>query len=63
MKNLNGKALSKWQNQKHKHIKLIDNNYHIPDLVQAFSYVEILHEFSAPILCIRCAFRQSMSLQ
>ena len=27
-------------NQKHKHFKRIDNNCHIPNLVQAFSYVE-----------------------
>ena len=30
----------KWQNQKLKHIKRMDNNFHIPELVQAFSYVE-----------------------
>ena len=30
----------KWQNQKRKHIKRMVNNCHIPDLVQAFSYVE-----------------------
>ena len=32
----------KWQNQKLKHIKRnsMDNNCHIPDLAQAFSYVE-----------------------
>ena len=28
------------QSQIVKHIKRIDNNYHIPELVQAFSYVE-----------------------
>ena len=37
---LNGKSLSKWQNRKLKHIQLMDNNCHIPDLVQDFSYVE-----------------------
>ena len=35
---------SKWnvrnQYQKLKHIKRLDNNCHIPDLLQAFSYVE-----------------------
>ena len=40
MKIENGKSLIKWQNQKHKHIKRIDNNCHIPDLVHAFSYVQ-----------------------
>ena len=30
----------KWQNQKSSHIKRMDNNCHIPDLVQAYSYVE-----------------------
>ena len=35
-----GKSQIKWQNQKFKHIKWRDNNYHIPDLVQAFPYVE-----------------------
>ena len=36
----NGKSLIKRQNQKRKHIKLMDNNCYIPDLVYAFSYVE-----------------------
>ena len=36
----NGKSLIKWQNQKHKHIKRMDNNCHIPHLVQAYSYVK-----------------------
>ena len=31
------KFLIKWQNQKLKHIKQMDNNCHIPDLIQAFS--------------------------
>ena len=31
----NGKCLMKWQNQKLKHIKRMDNNCHFPDLVQA----------------------------
>ena len=35
-----GKPLIKWQNQKFKHIKLMDNNCHIRDLVQAFSNSE-----------------------
>ena len=35
-----GKSLIKWQNQKLKHRKQIDNNCHIPTLVHAFSYVE-----------------------
>ena len=34
------KTLIKWHNQKLKHIKRIDNNCHIPDLVHAYSYVE-----------------------
>ena len=29
-----------FRNQKFKHIKRMDNNCHIPDLVHAFSYVE-----------------------
>ena len=36
----NGKYLIKWQNQTIKHIKRIENNCHIPDLVQAYSYEE-----------------------
>ena len=35
-----GKSLIKWQNQKLKHIKRMDNNCHTPVLLQAFSYVE-----------------------
>ena len=34
------KVLIKWQNQMIKHIKQMDNNCNIPDLVQAFSNVE-----------------------
>ena len=33
------KSLIKLQNQKLKYVKRIDSNCHIPDLVQAFSYV------------------------
>ena len=40
MKIHNGKSLIKWQNQNHKQIERMDNNCHIADLVQAFSYVE-----------------------
>ena len=40
MKIQNVKSLTKWQNQKPKHIKRMNNNYQIPDVVQAFSYVE-----------------------
>ena len=36
----NRKSRMKWQNQMIKHIKRMDNNYHIPDLVQAFLNVE-----------------------
>ena len=39
-KDQNGKSLIKWQNQNLKHVKRIDNNCHIPDLVQTFSYAE-----------------------
>ena len=35
-----GKSLIKWQNQMTKHIKRMNNNCHIPHLVQAFSNVE-----------------------
>ena len=31
-----------WQNRKPKHIKLRYNNYHIPDFVHAFTYVEMV---------------------
>ena len=31
-----GKSLITWQNQMTKHIKRMDNNCNIPDLVQAF---------------------------
>ena len=34
---------SKLQNHKFKHIKRMDNNCHIPDLVQAFSYLNLLY--------------------
>ena len=34
------KVPNKWQNQKLKHIKQMDNNRLIPDFVHAFSYVE-----------------------
>ena len=34
------KSLIKWQNQKLRHIKRMNNNCHIPELVQAFSCVE-----------------------
>ena len=34
------KSLFKCQSQKIKHIKRMDNNGHIPDLIQAFSYAE-----------------------
>ena len=37
----NGKFLIKWQNQKPKHIKQMNNNCHIPDLVQAFSDIQL----------------------
>ena len=37
---LNGKSINKWHNQKLKYIKRMDDNCHIPDLVQEFSYVE-----------------------
>ena len=40
MKIQKGKSQIKWQNQKFKHIKRMNNNCHIPDLVQAVSYVE-----------------------
>ena len=33
------KSLIKWQNQKLKHTKRMDNNCHIPDLKQAFVYI------------------------
>ena len=36
MKIQNAKSLMKWQNQMIKHIKRMDNNCHITDLVQAF---------------------------
>ena len=36
----NGKSLIKWQNQKLNYINRMDNNFHIPDLVQTFSYIE-----------------------
>ena len=36
----NGKSLIKWQNQKIIHIKRMNNNCQIPNLVQAFSDVE-----------------------
>ena len=36
----NAKSLIKWQNQKLKHIKGMDNYCHAPDLVQAFSSVK-----------------------
>ena len=39
MKIQKGKSLIKWQNQTTKHIKRMDNNCHIPDLIQAFSNV------------------------
>ena len=35
-----GKFLIKCQNQKLKHIKRMDNNCHIPELIQTFPYVE-----------------------
>ena len=35
----NGKSLIKCQNQKLKHIKRMNNNCHIPDLIQALSFV------------------------
>ena len=38
MKIQNGKSLIKWENQELKHIKRMDNNCYIHDLVQAFSY-------------------------
>ena len=38
--NLNKKSLIKWQNKTIKHIKRMDNNSQITDLVQAFSDVE-----------------------
>ena len=34
------KYLIKWQNQKLKHTKRMNNNCHIPDLALSFSYVE-----------------------
>ena len=37
----NGKSVIKWKKQKLKHIKGMNNNCHIPNLVQVFSYVEI----------------------
>jgi hypothetical protein len=40
MKIQDGKSLIKWQNQMTKHIKRMDNDCHIPDLVQAFSNEE-----------------------
>ena len=40
MKFQNRKSLIKWQNHRIKHIKRMDNNCHIPDLVQAFSNLE-----------------------
>ena len=36
----NGKSLIKWQNQKLKHIKQMNNNCHNPFLIHAFSDVE-----------------------
>ena len=33
-------SLIKWQNQKLKHIKRMDNNFHSLDLEHSFSYVE-----------------------
>ena len=38
--NSKGKSLFKWQNQKLKHIKRMDNNCQVFDLVQAFAYLE-----------------------
>ena len=35
-----GNSLVKWQNQKLKHIKRMDNKCHIPDMVQALSHVD-----------------------
>ena len=37
MKVQNGKSLSKWQNQKFKHIKRMDYNCHTPDFTRIFS--------------------------
>ena len=50
----------KWQNQKLKHIKRIDNNYHIPDFVQAFSSVEngrlnLVLKLAKPLTCMTVA--------
>ena len=36
----NDRSLIKWQNQMTKDIKRMDNNCHIPDFVQTFSYLE-----------------------
>ena len=40
MKIQKGKFLIQCQNQTLNYIKQLDNNCHIPDLVQAYSYVE-----------------------
>ena len=54
------KSLIKWQNQKLRHIKQMDDNCHIPDLVQAFSYEEnaglnLVLELAKPLTCMTVA--------
>ena len=50
----------KWQHQKLKHIKRMDNNCHIPELEQAFSYVEkggfhLVLQLAEPLTCMTVA--------
>ena len=51
-----GKSQIKWQIQKFKLIKRMDNNCHISDLIQAFSYVKnggfnLVPQLAKPLTC------------
>ena len=53
-------SLIKWQNQKFKHIKRMNNNCHTPDLIQAFSNVEngglnLVFKLAKPLTCMTVA--------
>ena len=49
----NDNSFIKWKNQKLKHIKGMENNCHIPDLLHAFPYVE---NYKLNLFVINCHF-------
>ena len=59
---MNEKSLSKWKNQKLKHNSRMDNNCHIPDLVQAFSSYEennglnLVLKIAKPLTCMTVVY-------